>query len=143
MALETRRSCPNAQQPGEILTSEASCLMWFLSKVKPSLRFCQEIEPEPNLLMKVENAFSEMDRAFAEALEKYDNVFLDVQLVEHPRPDLPKAYLSRILFNEQILKEYSTPPEEQPKPAGISFPGTCFERIHLQCPSGHRQCSGR
>ena len=47
--------------------------------------------------------------AFSEELEKYDNVFLDLQLVEHPRPDLPKAYLSRILFNEQILKEYSLP----------------------------------
>jgi len=69
----------------------------------------KKLTPEPNLLRKVEKAFNEMDRAFAEALEKYDNVFLDVQLVEHPRPDLPKAYLSRILFNEQILKDYSLP----------------------------------
>ena len=69
----------------------------------------KKLTPEPNLLLKVEKAFNEMDRAFAEALEKYDNVFLDVQLVEHPRPDLPKAYLNRILFNEQILKGYSLP----------------------------------
>ncbi|MCF8131456.1 MAG: adenylate/guanylate cyclase domain-containing protein [Deltaproteobacteria bacterium] len=69
----------------------------------------KKLTPEPNLLLKVEKAFNEMDRAFADALEKYDNVFLDVQLVEHPRPDLPKAYLSRILFNEQILKDYSLP----------------------------------
>lgn len=69
----------------------------------------KKLKPEPNLLLKVETAFNEMDRAFSEALEKYDNVFLDVQLVEHPRPDLPKAYLSRILFNEQILKDYSLP----------------------------------
>ncbi len=69
----------------------------------------KKLMPEPNLLMKVEKAFNEMDRAFSEELEKYDNVFLDLQLVEHPRPDLPKAYLSRILFNEQILKEYSLP----------------------------------
>ena len=69
----------------------------------------KKLTPEPNLLHKVEKAFNEMDRAFAEALEKYHNVFLDVQLVEHPRPDLPKAYLSRILFNEQTLKDYSLP----------------------------------
>ena len=71
----------------------------------------KKLKPEPNLLSKVEKAFNGMDRAFSEALEKYDNVFVDVQLVEHPRPDLPKAYLSRILFNEQILKDYSLPLE--------------------------------
>ncbi len=69
----------------------------------------KKLTPEPSLLLKVENAFNEMDRAFSKALEKYDNVFLDVQLVEQPRPDLPKDYLSRILFNEQILKGYSLP----------------------------------
>jgi len=69
----------------------------------------KKLTPEPKLLHKVEKAFNEMDRAFAEALKKYHNVFLDVQLVEHPRPDLPKTYLSRILFNEDILKDYSLP----------------------------------
>ncbi|MCG6878968.1 MAG: adenylate/guanylate cyclase domain-containing protein [Deltaproteobacteria bacterium] len=69
----------------------------------------KKLTPEPKCLLKVEKAFNEMDLAFAEALEKYKNVFLDVQLVENPRPDLPKAYLSRILFNEQILKDYSLP----------------------------------
>ncbi len=69
----------------------------------------KKLNPEPELLQKVEKAFGEMDLAFSEALEKYDNVFLDMQLVEHQRPDLPKEYLSRILFNEQILKEYSLP----------------------------------
>ena len=69
----------------------------------------KKLTPEPELLQKVEKAFSEMDRAFSEVLEKYDNVFLDVQLVEHPRADLPKAYLNRILFNEDILKDYSLP----------------------------------
>lgn len=69
----------------------------------------KKLIPEPNLLHKVEKAFNEMDKAFSEALEKYHNVFLDVQLVEHPRPDLPKAYLNRILFNEEILKDYSLP----------------------------------
>jgi len=69
----------------------------------------KKLTPEPKLLRKVETAFNEMDKAFSETLEKYHNVFLDVQLVEHPRPDLPKAYLNRILFNEGILKNYSLP----------------------------------
>ena len=69
----------------------------------------KKLTPEPKLLHKVEKAFNEMDKAFSETLEKYHNVFLDVQLVEHPRPDLPKAYLNRILFNEEILKDYSLP----------------------------------
>jgi len=74
----------------------------------------KKLASEPNLRLKVEKAFNEMDRAFAESLEKYHNVFLDVQLVEHPRPDLPKTYLSRILFNEQILKNYSLPLKNNP-----------------------------
>ena len=69
----------------------------------------EKLTSEPELLKKVENAFSEMDKAFSKTLEKYHNVFLDVQLVEHPRTDLPKAYLNRILFNEEILKNYSLP----------------------------------
>ncbi len=69
----------------------------------------EKLTSEPELLQKVENAFGEMDKAFSKTLEKYHNVFLDVQLVEHPRPDLPKAYLNRILFNEEILKNYSLP----------------------------------
>ena len=69
----------------------------------------EKLISEPELLKKVENAFSEMDKAFAKTLERYHNVFLDVQLVEHPRTDLPKAYLNRILFNEEILKNHSLP----------------------------------
>ncbi len=69
----------------------------------------KKLTPAPELLQKVEKAFSEMDQAFSEALKKYDNVFLDVQLVEHPRRDLPKIYLNRILFNEDILKDHSLP----------------------------------
>ena len=69
----------------------------------------EKLTPEPDLLKKVETAFNEMDEVFAEALEKHDNVFLDMQLVEHPRPDLPKAYLNRVLFNEEVLKDYSKP----------------------------------
>lgn len=69
----------------------------------------KKLTSDPKLLHKVEKAFNEMDRTFSEALKKHQNVFLDVQLVEHPRPDLPKAYLNRILFNEEILKDYSLP----------------------------------
>ena len=64
---------------------------------------------DPNLLEKAKKTFLQMDQSFATALGKYNNVFLDVQLVANPRPDLPKTYQDRIRYNEEILKKYSLP----------------------------------
>ncbi len=64
---------------------------------------------DPETQREVEAAFSRMDHEFTKALKKYDNVYLDLQLVETPRPELPEAYQNRILFNESIIRRYSQP----------------------------------
>ena len=58
---------------------------------------------------EVEAAFLRMDHEFTKALKRYPNVYIDLQLVETPRPDLPEEYQSRILFNESIIRQYSQP----------------------------------
>lgn len=61
---------------------------------------------------QIEKAFVEMDEKFAKTLAKYDNVFLDLQLMEQPRPGLPEFFKKRIEFNEQIITGYSLPTED-------------------------------
>ncbi len=70
------------------------------------------LREDAGVLEKVETAFSQMDGVFSEALKKYDNVYLDLQLVEHARPGLPDAYYDRIRFNEEIVKNHSLPVKE-------------------------------
>ena len=70
------------------------------------------LREDAEILERVEGAFSQMDGIFSEALKKYDNVFLDLQLVEHVRPGLPDAYYDRIRFNEKILENHSLPAKE-------------------------------
>ena len=70
------------------------------------------LEKDTQVLKKVEKTFAQMDGAFTRALEKYDNVYLDLQLVEHFREGLPDAYHDQIRFNEEILKRHSLPVAE-------------------------------
>lgn len=58
---------------------------------------------------QMEDAFAEMDNEFARALTRYDNVYLDLQLIEQPRLGLPEEYLQRIRLNEEISKNYAQP----------------------------------
>jgi len=67
---------------------------------------------QPETRREVEAAFSMMDHEFTKALKKYDNVYIDLQLVEPPRPDLPEEFQNRILFNESIIRRYSQPVRE-------------------------------
>ena len=83
-------------------------IVFVESEVVPSY-IAEKWADEPKLLEKAKKTFLEMDQAFANALKKYSNVFVDVQLVENPRPNLPKSYQERIRFNEEILKKYSLP----------------------------------
>ena len=94
-------------------------VMFDILFVKPETapRFISEkFEPVPQLRQKIESAFAEMDGLFAMALEKYNNVYLDLQLVERPRPGLPEFYQNRIRFNEEIIKAYSQPVENNESP---------------------------
>ena len=61
---------------------------------------------------EVEAAFLKMDHDFTKALKRYPNVYIDLQLVETPRLELPEEYQSRILFNESIIRQYSQPVQE-------------------------------
>ena len=70
------------------------------------------LENDTEVLKKVEDTFAQMDEVFSRALEKYDNVYLDLQLVEHFREGLPDAYYDQVRFNEEILKRHSLPVAE-------------------------------
>ena len=91
----------------DVLFIKSEAVPQFISK---------KFESDPGTRHKVEDAFAEMDGRFAGALEKYDNVYLDLQLVEHPRPGLAESYRNRILINEQIIKDYSQPVENNESP---------------------------
>ena len=87
-------------------------VMFDIMFIKPESipRFLSEkagLNPETR--REMEEAFSKMDNEFTKALQKYDNVYIDLQLVETPRPELPEAYQNRILFNESIIHHYSQP----------------------------------
>lgn len=76
----------------------------------------QKLTAHPESRRLVETAFQDMDETFAAALEKYDNVYLDLRLMEEPRPDLPEWFQKRILFNEEILRHYSQPVKDHQSP---------------------------
>lgn len=88
----------------------------FIKPETVPLFITKKFESDPGIQRKVEDAFMEMDSLFAEALEKYNNVYLDLQLVEQPRSGLTEFYRSRIRFNEQIIKDYSQPMENNESP---------------------------
>ena len=62
--------------------------------------------------LEVEETFKSMDREFAESLSRYDNVYLDLQLMERSRSELPESYKKRISLNEEIIKKHSLPAEK-------------------------------
>jgi len=87
-------------------------VMFDIMFIKPESipRFLSEkADLNPETRREVEEAFSKMDNEFTKALKKYDNVYIDLQLVETSRPELPEAYQNRILFNESIIHHYSQP----------------------------------
>lgn len=91
----------------DILFIKPEAVPQFISK---------KFESDPSTMRKVEDAFAEMDGVFAETLEKYNNVYLDLQLVEQPRSGLTESYRNRIRMNEQIIKDYSQPMENNQSP---------------------------
>ena len=94
-------------------------VMFDIVFVKPETAppfISEKFERDPDTRQKVESAFAEMDGLFAKALEKYNNVYLDLQLIERPRPGLPEFFQNRIRFNEQILNNYSQSPENNESP---------------------------
>jgi len=94
-------------------------VMFDILFVKPETvpRFIsKKFQHDPAIRRKIEDAFAEMDGAFAKALEKYNNVYVDLQLIEQPRSSLSEFYQNRIRFNEQIIKDYSQTAEKNESP---------------------------
>ncbi|MBU0735109.1 MAG: CHASE2 domain-containing protein [Proteobacteria bacterium] len=69
----------------------------------------EKTDLDPQTRRQVESAFVKMDKEFETSLKRYDNVYLDLQLIETPRQDLPEDYQARILFNESIIQGRSQP----------------------------------
>jgi len=87
-------------------------VMFDIMFIKPESipRFLSEkADLHPETRRQVKEAFYKMDNEFTEALKRYDNVYIDLQLVESPRPELPEEYQNRILFNESIIRRHSQP----------------------------------
>ena len=87
-------------------------VMFDIMFIKPEsipLFLSEKTDLNPEIRQEVKEAFKRMDSEFTKALKKYDNVYIDLQLVEMPRPKLPEAYQNRILFNESIIHHYSQP----------------------------------
>ena len=87
-------------------------VMFDIMFIKPEsipLFLSEKADLNPETRQEVKEAFKRMDNEFTKALKKYDNVYIDLQLVETPRPELPEAYQNRILFNESII-HYSSQP---------------------------------
>jgi class 3 adenylate cyclase len=62
----------------------------------------ERLDVAPETLAKFHNIFAEMDRELAQALSRYDNVYLDLLLMPEERPGLPADYAERIGRNEEL-----------------------------------------
>lgn len=71
----------------------------------------QRLAGEPLTLEKVHQIYGELDGEFARSLGRYDNVYLDLRLMEQERERLSEATRQRISFTEKIVADYSLPAE--------------------------------
>ena len=85
----------------------------------------EKLRGNPGARKEVFNAFRAMDNELAKAFEKYDNVYIDLRLVEQSRPYLPESVQKRIAYTEQFLYDYSLPLEKN----GESFAFLSLEPI--------------
>jgi class 3 adenylate cyclase len=69
----------------------------------------QRLDVSEEALDKFTEAFAEMDKEFSQALSRYDNVYLDLQLMPEERPGLPDTYIERIRHNEDLAAANGLP----------------------------------
>jgi len=81
--------------------------IFFIMPEKMPASLQTRLRNEPEKLNDITFAFREMDNFFARALEKYDNVYIDLFLVGEETPDSP--YLDRILQTENLMIDMSIP----------------------------------
>ncbi|MDD4872439.1 MAG: adenylate/guanylate cyclase domain-containing protein [Kiritimatiellae bacterium] len=78
----------------------------FVNPEQPPEYLMNFLDVDDQIKNKIASLFSDMDFAMATILSNRPNVYLDVQLIDRPRQDLPPDYLERIALNEkQILKD--------------------------------------
>jgi len=109
------KRCVHARFLDKIEQFSPQTVMFDIMFIKPEAMpefLSEKADLDLETRWKVETAFLKMDHEFAKALKKYPNVYIDLQLVETPRTDLPEEYQSRILFNESIIRQYSQPVRE-------------------------------
>ncbi len=78
-----------------------------------------KLDLDPESRDRLQKAFEEMDNEFAEALSEYDNVYLDLQLIENPRETLPEDFQKRIQVNEEILLKGALPADSVLSPVAF------------------------
>lgn len=78
-----------------------------------------KLDLDPESRDRLQKAFEEMDNEFAEALSEYDNVYLDMQLIEDPRETLPEDFQKRIQVNEEVLLKWSLPADSVLSPVAF------------------------
>lgn len=71
----------------------------------------QRLDVTPETLEQFNTAFAEMDLELAQALGRYDNVYLDLLLMPDERPGLPDYYAERIALNEDLAIANGLPAE--------------------------------
>ncbi|MBF0117727.1 MAG: CHASE2 domain-containing protein [Desulfobacterales bacterium] len=67
------------------------------------------LKSDTNALKMVENVYSKMDQEFSDAMSLYDNVYIDLLLMEQTRSGLTKEFEESLKYNEEILKKFSQP----------------------------------
>jgi class 3 adenylate cyclase/CHASE2 domain-containing sensor protein len=74
------------------------------------------LDVSPEVLEKFNQAFAEMDSELGRALARYDNVYLDLQLMPADRPELPESYIARIRRNEELAIANGLPADKVRSP---------------------------
>jgi len=81
----------------------------FINPEQPPEYLLNFLDVEEQTKKKITSLFSDMDSAMAQALALRANVYLDFQLIDRPRQDLPPEYIERITLNEKQVLKYAVP----------------------------------
>ncbi|MDZ7695551.1 MAG: CHASE2 domain-containing protein [Deltaproteobacteria bacterium] len=105
----------HAQFLNKIEQFSPQAVMFDILFVKPETLppfFSNRMKLNRELVEDMNAALAKMDRELAQALKRYDNVYLDLQLIEGVRKGLPEKYQNLIMFNEFRIQEYSQPTQD-------------------------------
>ncbi len=81
----------------------------FVDSEKMPEYITENLKVEDDVARKLSSVYENMDGELSTALAKYDNVYLDLQLVDRERGSLPPEFLARIARNEDRLRQFDLP----------------------------------